>query len=71
MITPDDLCWHHKGTTVFAIHSDYTITDAILSNPKNTETRYSIYAQYEGDEIHLESYPTIDDVLAYLNNVAA
>lgn len=69
-ITADDLCWHHKGTTVFAIHSDYTITDAILTDPKTTR-RYSLFVQEDGDEVFVESHSTIEDVLDVLNYLTA
>ena len=69
MITADDLCWHHAGTSVFAIHSDYTITDSILRD-RNANPRYSIYTQIDGDEVHLKSYHYLHDIIDYLNEIA-
>lgn len=66
-ITPDSLAWHHAGLDAFAIIDHYTIRDAILSNPY-APFRYAIYEQIDGDEVHRDSFRTIDEVVAYLND---
>lgn len=69
MIKPTDLRWIHDGLDAFTIVDHYTIRDAILRD-RNAENRYAIYSQIDGDEVHLTSVKTIDDVTDYLNHIA-
>ena len=68
-MTTENLHWIHDGLDAFTIVDNYTIRDAILRD-RNTTNRYAIYQQIDGDEVHLTSVKTIDDVIDYLNRIS-
>jgi len=69
MLRPIDIRWIHDGTQVFAIHNQYTIWQTIISQPDNPK-RYSVYAQIEGDEVHLGAYATLNEDIDHINTQA-
>lgn len=66
MLTPIDIRWIHDGTNVFSVYEDYTIHQSILSNPMKPRL-YSIYAQIDGDEVHLASHDTLEAAINQIN----
>jgi hypothetical protein len=69
MLQATDIRWIHDGTQVFAIHNEYTIWQTIISQPDNPK-RYSVYAQIDGDEVHLGAYATLNEAIDHINTEA-
>jgi len=69
MLRPIDIRWIHDGTQVFAIHNEFTIWRNIISN-RHTTKPYSVYAQIEGDEVHLAAYATLEEAIDHINTEA-
>ena len=65
-MTTKNLHWTHNGLDAFAIVDSYTITDAILRD-RNTQNRYNIYQQLDGDEVLVHTTNDLDDAVNYIN----
>jgi hypothetical protein len=69
MLRPIDIRWIHNGTQVFAIHNEFTIWQTVISKPNNPRP-YSVYAQIEGEEVHLAAYATLNEAIDHINTEA-